>query len=196
MVDRLLNETDTVVLLPARDVLGVPHVVTLDGLVPYTELTSDIINYWAAVTTMSHPNAGAGGNISCAIVADAFTLGLTDSEEDDERTLCDPGNSVDLTDLNFDADITGFRDAEPGNQDSVFELWRHLTFAPDIPYILVHRVGYRSDVPFEAGHEITAYYALTDLPVDVHADGAKQKIQSVFVPRETTPELVNHVLTA
>lgn len=196
MVDRLINETDTILAIPAHEVLGIPHAIMPTGLVPFDALTVAVLNRYAVVTTTSHANAGAGGNVTCAILSDGMTLGLTDSEEDDEKTLCDPGNSVDLTDLNFDADLTGFRDKTPGNADSVFELWRLLTFAPDVPYLLVHRVGYASDVPFAVGQEISVYYALTDLPVDVHADGAKQKIQQVFVPRDATPDTINHVIAA
>ena len=194
MPDRLINETDTVLLIPAHEMLGIPNAVTPTGLTPFDALTAAILNRYAPVINTAHANAGAGGNVSCAIVSDGFTLNLTDSEEDDERTLCDPGNSVDLTDLNFDADMTGFRDETPGNADSVFEVWRRLTFAPDVPYLLVHRVGYSSDVPFAAGQEISVYYAFTDLPVDVHADGAKQKIQQVFVPKSEAA--INYTIAA
>ena len=138
-------------------------------------------------------NAGAGGNISCALVSDAFTLSMTDSSEDDEKSLCDPGNSLDLTDFNFDADMAGFRDEDPNNPDSVFALWKNLTFAPDVPYLLVHRVGYASDVPFAVGQEIDVYYVHTDLPVNVHDDGAKQKIQQTFITKGVEP---NYVIAA
>lgn len=196
MVDRLINETDTVLAIPAHEVLGVPNAIMPTGLVPYDALTTAVLNRYAVVVNTAHANAGAGGNISCAILSDAFTLSLTGSEEDDERTLCDPGNSVDLTDLNFDADITAFRDLTPGNPDSVFELWRLLTFAPDVPYLLVHRVGYASNVPFAVGQEISVFFAHTDLPVDVHADGGKQKIQQTFVPKSTSREAINYKITA
>lgn len=180
---RLINETDTVVKLPAYEVLGVPHAILPDGLVPIDALTVAAINHYAVVATPAHPNAGAGGNVSCAILADGFTLSLSDSEEDDERTLCDPGNSTDLTDFNFDAELVGFRDAVPNATDSVFNLWRDLTFGADVPYILVHRVGYASDVPFAVGHEIDAYYAHTDWPINVHNDGEQQKIQMSYVSK-------------
>lgn len=180
---RIINETDTVLALPAYEVLGEPKAVMPDGLVDWDDLSEDDLNYYAVVTSLGHPNAGSGGNVSCAILSDGFTLNLTDSEEDDERTLCDPGNSVDLTDMNFDADLTGFRDANPNATDSVFVLWKSLTFAPDVPYIIIHRVGYASDVPFADGQEIYTYYAHTDLPVNVHDDGSKQKIQSVMIQK-------------
>lgn len=183
MPDKLINETDTVLLTPAHEVLGVPNVITPTGLVAYDALTVDVLNRYAPVVTPAHANAGSGGNVSCAIVSDAFTLALSDSNEDDEKTLCDPANSVDLTDFNVDADMTGFRDAVPNATDSVFTLWENLTFAPDVPYIAVHRVGYASDVPFAVGQEIDVYYLHTDVPVNVHADGAKQKIQQSFISK-------------
>lgn len=183
-MSRISNETEAVVALPAYDILGVPNAVIPGvGLVPWDDLTAAHINHYAVVTTPGHANAGAGGNITCAIVADGFTLSLTSSDTDDEKTLCDPGNAVDLTDLNFDADITGFRDAFPNATTSVFNLWKNLTFGPDVPYIFIHRVGYDSDAAFAAGQEIYTYYAVTDLPLNVHADGEKQKIQSTFVPK-------------
>lgn len=183
MPDKLINETDTVLLIPAHEVLGVPNAITPAGLVSYEDLTVAVLNRYAPITTTGHANAGSGGNVSCAIVSDAFTLALTDSNEDDEKTLCDPANSVDLTDFNVEADMTGFRDAVPNATDSVFVLWKNLTFAPDVPYLAVHRVGHSSDVPFAVGQEIDVYYLHTDVPVNVHADGAKQKIQQSFISK-------------
>lgn len=181
---RINNETDAVIFIPAYEILGVPNALLPSGLVPWDELTAADINHYAVVTSLGHANAGGGGNVTCAIVSDAFTLQMTDSTEDDEKTLCDPGNSVDLTDFNFDADMTGFRDADNTATDSVFALWQSLTFAPDIPYIIIHRVGYESTVAFASGQEIYPYFAYTDLPVNVHEDGGKQKIQTVFVTKE------------
>lgn len=183
MPDKLINETDTVLAVPAHEVLGVPNAIMPTGLVPYDTLTVAVLNRYAVVTNTAHANAGGGGNVSCAIVSDAFTLSLTDSAEDDEKTLCDPANSVDLTDFNVEADMTGFRDAVPNATDSVFVLWKNLTFAPDVPYLFVHRVGYSSDVPFAVGQEIDVYYLATDVPVNIHDDGAKQKIQQSFISK-------------
>lgn len=183
MADKLINETDTVLAIPAYEKDGLVYAIAPTGLVPMTALTSTILNRYAVVTDLAHANAGGGGNISCALLTDGFTLRQTDSEEDDEKTLCDPGNSTELTDYNYDAEMQGFRDKNPNATDSVFNLWKSLTFAPDVPYIIVHRIGYASDVPFAVGQEIDAYHVETDLPVNVHADGAKQKISQTFVPQ-------------
>lgn len=196
MTERVVNEHETVLMIPSHNMLGVPHAVMATGLVPFDALTTDVLNHYAPVVTTAHANFGAGGNVTCAITTDGFTLNLTDSAEDDERSLCEPGNVVDLTDLNFDADFTGFRDATPGNTDSVYEVWRLLTFAPDVPYILVHRVGYSSDTTFAVGQEIDVYVVETDLPVDVHADGSKQKIQQSFISKDTSVDSITYEITA
>lgn len=196
MPERLVNEHETVLLIPSHNVLGVPHAIMPTGLVPFDALTTAVLNRYVPVVNTAHANFAAGGNITCALTSDGFTLNLTDSAEDDERALCEPGNVVDLTDLNFDADFTGFRDATPGNADSVFEVWRKLTFAPDVPYIIVHRVGYPSNTNFAVGQEIDVYAVETDIPVDVHADGSKQKIQQSFVSRDTSKDSISYVLTA
>lgn len=194
MADKLINETDTIVRLPAIERVGVPYAVLPTGLVRYDQLKAADINYYAVVTSPDHANAGGGGNVSCSILADAFTLGFTDSEEDDERTLCDPGNSVDLTDLNFDNDMTGFRDRDKTDETSVFNLWTRLTFAADVPYLDVHRSDKPSNALFVIGDEIDVFYSWTDLPVNVHADGEQQKIQSVAVTKSTA--LDAYTLTA
>ena len=180
---RIDNTNEAVIALPAHEVLGEPHAILPSGLVHWENLTSADINHYAVVTSTSHANAGAGGNITCAISSDAFTLNMTDSSEDDEKSLCDPGNSVELTDLNFDAEMAGFRDANPAATDSVYVLWKNLTFRADVPYILIHRVGYDSTVAFAAGQEIYTYFVLTDHPVNVHADGSQQKISESFIKK-------------
>lgn len=197
MPARLSNEVDTVLAIPAIEQNGIVNAIlpgASGGLVPYDALTLAVLNYFAPVTSPGHANAGSGGNVTCAIVSDAFTLHLVDSGTDDEKTLCDPGNSVDLTDLNVEADITGFRDANKNDTTSVFNLWMDLTFGADIPYLFVHRVGYDSTTPFAVGQEIDVYYVITDWPINVHEDGNKQKIQSKFINRSVAR--VSYVITA
>ncbi len=187
--ERVINEDETVVLIPATTVLGVPNAITATGLTPYSALTAAVINTYASVTSVGS-GAVSGGNVTCALLADDFTLGWTDSEEDDEKSLCEPGNSIDLTGMNFDAEMAGFRDATSQAlpiankaQDSVHELWRRLTFAPDVPYLVVHRIGFPSTQAFAVGQKIDVYFIETDVPVDVHEDGAKQKTSQSFISK-------------
>lgn len=197
MPTRLSNETDTVLLVPAYEAGGLVKGVlpgSSGGLVPYDAMTTAILNYYAPVVTTAHANAGSGGNVTCAIVSDKATIHLADSKTDDEKTLCDPGNSVSLSDLTAEVDLTGFRDANPAATDSVFNVWRNLTFGPDVPYLIVHRVGFDSTAPFAVGQEIDVYYMTTDWPVDVHEDGNKQKIQEKFINRSVAK--ISYVLAA
>lgn len=193
MADKLLNTFETVLAVPAFEVLGDPHAILPTGLIKYDALTAAALNHYAVITASSHPNAGGGGNITCALLSNDFTLGLTDSDEDDETTLCEAGNVVDLTTPNFDADLTGFRDEDPVAA-GVFNLWRDLTFGPDAPYLIVHRIGHKSTDLFAIGQEIDIYYAFTDNPVPVHGDGAKQKIKQTFIPKNVAK--VSYVITA
>lgn len=194
MPDRLINETETVLLVPAYEVLGVPNAIIPDGLTPFDALTTTVLNYYASVNSPGSTNAGAGGNVSCAIITNGFDLGLGDSKTDNDLTLCDPGNAVDLTDLTFTAKMTGFRDANRADTTSQFNLWDYLTFAPDVPYLIVHRIGYASDVAFAVGHEIDVYYVNTDNPVPENADGAKEKITETFISKSSTT--IGYVLAA
>lgn len=183
MPDKLINETDTVVVLPAHVVLGEYKIITPTGLVALEDITSEIINRYAVVDSLGHPNAGGGGNISCAIDAGGFTLGYTDSKEEDDKTLCDPGNAKDLGEKQFEGDLTAFREKNRNDRTSVFQLFESLFFVPDVSYVIVHREGFASDVPFAAGQEIDAFAFDTDFPLPIHADGAKQKIQTVLIPK-------------
>ena len=75
MSERVLNENETVVAVPAHAVLGVPHAITAAGLTPYDALTSAVINTYASITAMSATVGRSGGNISCALLEDDFTRG-------------------------------------------------------------------------------------------------------------------------
>lgn len=171
-------------LVPAHEILGIPYAITSAGLTAYDALTAAVLNVYRVITKSDDSGSGAGGNVSSAILADGFNLGLGDSTEDDEKVLTDAANAVDLTDFNFDAELVGFRDSNPA-AFNVFNLWRDLTFGPDAPYLIVHRVGYENSVAFASGQEIDVYYVHTDYPVPVHADGENLKISNSFITKNT-----------
>ncbi len=180
MVDKLLPGNETVLLVPAVEVNGLPHLIG-DTLVPIDAPTSAVLNIWQAVQKPSDAGSGAGGNVSCAL-KDDLNLALTDSDTDSDRTICSVGQSEEFTFYNFDAELTGFVDEDIVG-DGVYNLFRDLTRAPDVPYIIVHRIGFSAATAFAAGHEIDAYYAWTDNPVPNYSDGANQTITQTFVPK-------------
>jgi hypothetical protein len=164
-VDKVLPGNETVLLTPAVEVNGVPHLIG-DTLVPYNAPTIAVLNTC---------------NISCA-VRDDMNLGLTDSDTDSDRTICSTGQTEEPTFYNFDAELTGFVD-EDLTGDGVYNLFRDLTRAPDIPYIIVHRIGKAPDAAFAIGDEVDLYYAWTDNPVMGYGDGNNQTITQNFVPK-------------
>jgi hypothetical protein len=178
---KVLPGNETVLLVPAYEVLGVPHLMgaTLD---PISAPKVATLNRWQAVVAPNSANAGAGGNISCAI-RDDLSLGLTDSDTDSDRTICSVGQSEDLTFYNFDAELATFRHEDVNDKTGVFSLAKDLTRAADIPYIIVHRIGYPSTTPFAVGQEVDLYYALTDNPVPEYDDGSNQLVAQTMVPK-------------
>lgn len=189
MSEKLLEANETVLLIPAVERLGVPYLIG-DTLVSMAAPTSAVINKWlsnASTTTLSN-----GGNISCAI-KDDLKLEQTGSDTDKDRTICSIGSSETPTFYNFDAQMNGLVDADP-TATGLFNLFRDLTFAPDIPYIAAQRIGYRSDVAAAAGQEWDFYYAWTDNPIPGYGDGANMTVGQTFIPKNLIH--VRYTLTA
>lgn len=192
-VDKLLEGNETVLLTPAVETGGVPFIAHGGGLVNIATPTVAALNYWQAVTSPGSTNAGAGGNISCAL-KDDLKLSLTDSSTDKDRTICSVGQAEALTFYNFQADLTVFRDLNKADATSVFNMARDLVRAPDIPYIVVHRIGKPSSAPFAIGDEVDLYYAWTDNPVPVYADGGNQQVKATLIPKNIVN--ISYTLTA
>jgi hypothetical protein len=192
-VDKLLEGNETVLAVPAVETGGVPFLAYGGGLVNIAAPTVAALNYWQAVTSNGSANSGAGGNISCAL-KDDLKLSLTDSSTDKDRTICSVGQSEALTFYNFVADLTIFRDAVLGDTTSVFNMARDLFRAPDLPYVLVHRIGKPSSAAFAVGDEVDLYYAWTDNPVPVYADGGNQQAKATLIPKNIVN--ISYTLTA
>ena len=180
-VERLLPANESVVLIPATERAGVPQGIYEGGIQPIDTITSDLINAYFNVKTYGDINAKGGGNISCAI-KDDMELGLTDSDSDDERTLCSVGQSEELTAFQFQAVMNAFRDADLTGQ-GVFNLAYALTFGPDVPFIIAHRVGYTNDTEAEAGQRWDFYYVWTDVQIPQHGDATNLSFQETFIPK-------------
>jgi hypothetical protein len=192
-VDKILPGNETVLLVPAIETAGIPYLVGGAGTAPISLPTTAILNYWQAVTSNGSANFGAGGNVSCAL-KDDMKLSLTDSSTDKDRTICSVGLAEALTFFNFVADITVFRDQSLNDTTSLFNMTSDLVRAPDIPYVIVHRIGKPSTAVFAVGDEIDLYYAWTDNPVPVHADGGNQQVKQTFIPKNIVN--ISYVLAA
>jgi len=173
---------ETVVALPATEINGDIYVLSpAAGATLLTNITAAVLNEYVNVTTLG-TNGARGGNITCAIWDD-MTLGLTGSETDDSRTLCTVGDSASIKRLNFEASITYFRDASLTSTSSDFNLLHALFRAPDVFYVLAHRVGYPSTTAFANGQKVSYYYVATDIPVPVMDDDEFIAETQNFVPK-------------
>ena len=189
--EKILPGNETVLVIPVVEVNGVPNLVG-DTLVPYDAPTVAVLTMWHAITVNGDTGSGAGGNLSGAL-KDDLTLGLTDSDTDPDRTINSKGQSEALTFFNFDSEFTIFRDASLSATDSRFNMASDLVRAPDVPYMIAHRIGYDETVVPAIGQEWDFYYSWTDNPVPVYADGGNQAVTQTLVPKNVV--LPSHTLT-
>jgi len=175
---KLLAANETIVLIPAFEVGGVPYLIG-DTTVPMSAPTSAVINKW--LNNRNTATLSSGGNISQAI-KDDLKLGQTASDTDKDRTITSFGDAETPTFYNFQAALNGFYDADK-SATGVFNLFRDLTFAPDVPYVIAHRIGYPETTDAASGQEWNFYYAWTDLPVIAYADGANLTNGQTFLPK-------------
>lgn len=131
-------------------------------------------------------------DISCAI-EDSYTLNMTDSDTSDSRTICDIGQVQTATFENYEASLDGFRDEDPLAQ-GYYNLFFNLFKAPDIPYILIKRIGTDQKEPFAVGDIISMYAVETDYPEDVVEDGSEVMLGARFRP--TGGLNINHTVGA
>lgn len=180
----LVGDKDTVLLIPAFEINGVPQMAfpTLPTPIPFTAPTIALLNYYIGTTTPTAVGSRWGGNVTCAIIDD-WNLTLTDSATDDTRTLCSVGQSQDLTFYNYDAVMNFLRDIDPGDDTSEYNLPMNLTSAPDVAYVIAHRVGYSRTTLAAATQEWHLYYAWTDHAIPSAGDGENQSIGETFVPK-------------
>lgn len=182
MADRVLRGNETVLLIPAYVKDGVAQLLYDGGMEPITAPTTAVLNYWIPVNSAAHVNAIGGGNISCA-VRDDMTLGLTDSDADTDRTLCDPAQVEELTVKQFEAALTGFRDKDLAG-DGAYNLFHKLTFGPDAQYVIAHRIGVPQTELATIDEMWDFYFATTDVQVPNYSNNANITDTATFIPKQ------------
>ena len=111
----------------------------------------------------------AGTNISGAIVT-GYTLGATDSDTDDSKTITDEGNVSTPTFGNYEGNISFFRDGL-ADTPTIFTTAYNLFKAGRVEGWLVSRHGYKSTVAPAAGHIVSVFRFYSDLGQDIEGDG-------------------------
>lgn len=143
----------------------------------------------AELNNIYHPVDNPDGmvfDISCALLDD-FTLNASESDTDDELTICDIGNSASLTFYNYEAELNFLRDKSV-TDDGVFNLAWRLFRKADRPGIAIKRIGKPQGAAFDTdGSDVISMYGLiTDNPADVIEDNANAKFGARF---KTTGDL-------
>lgn len=124
---------------PATTIIAIPKA----GVVDPTNITVAEIN--------------AGLNISCAI-AEGYTLNATDSDTDDTRSICDDGNVENMTDENYEGNLTLFIDNNSATALSVFNIACNF-FANPVEWIAVKRVSAKPASAIVATGDIVSWFA-------------------------------------
>lgn len=192
MSERLLRGNETLVLIPAYVSDGSAYALYDGGMDPIENITTDCLNYWIPVTTANHADAIGGGMIACA-VKDDMTLGLTDSGADTDRVLCDVGQVEELTTKNFEGSLEAFRDKDL-NGDGAYNLFYKLTFGPDAPYIVAHRVSVPQTELATVGELWDFYLFNTDVQIPNYSNNANITVSSTLIPKNKA--VTAHELTA
>lgn len=188
---KLLPGHETLLLIPAIETLGVPYGVGTTGTVIYSALTTAILNEYQSITGNASSGAGPGGNVSFSTL-DSLKLGLSASSTDKGRTITTTGQAEPMTFMNFDAELEFLVDLVPTSTTSNYAMSNDLVRAPDIPYLVVHRVGKLSTQVFAVGDEIDVYYIWTDNSVLTTPDGSDISNSQKSIPKNivSTPQVV------
>lgn len=182
----LVGDKDTVLLLPAYEINGVPQMAA-PGLAPVPIAPSAagyaaLFNYYIPVTTPAATGSSFGGNVTCAVIDD-MNLANKDSGTKNTRTLCSVGQSEDLTVYNFDAVLNFLRDADQQASTSEFNLAANLVQAPDVEYVIAHRIGYAHNALVTGTQEWHLYYAWTDHAIPAASDDEYLAIGETFIAK-------------
>ena len=131
----------------------------------------------SAPTAAELNNATYVKNITCALDEDGTDISLGDPDTDDSLSFCDAAGSQTATFKNPTAVLVAYRD-EDRAATGVYDLaLQHLAF-PDVPLIVILRVGYRSDVAYATTQKVKMVGIKTDLPVSVEESGENARLSN------------------
>jgi len=151
--------------------------------VPGTESIADINAPTAEELAFAVPPGEGAVNITCAITQADFTLGFTERDTNDEKSLCDDSNVATPIYKNYEATLTFFRDQNMETVESVYNIAYELFRTPLQRGYLVTRVGKLNDEPFVDGDHVQVFDFLSGDPVNVHNDGEPVKMTVNFFPQ-------------
>jgi hypothetical protein len=120
-------------------------------------------------------------NVSCGIEDSSFTANFTESETDDERTLCDEGTVQTPISKNYEFSYDGFRDKDV-DDEGIFNLGWRLVQTPDRPFYAYIRFAgdKKNNEPFADNDLVHIMGVRTDNPQDIVETAANTKYGARF----------------
>lgn len=105
----------------------------------------------------------SGIDITCAVVA-GYTLGFTDSNTIEGRSVCDTGNVVNYASANYEGNLQFFVEADEDETEEGSAYLRAENFFTDrnIKFDLIRRIGKSHDEEGEAGDKVEVFGFVTD----------------------------------
>lgn len=118
-------------------------------------------------------------NISCAIVDGTDDANRTESDTNDERSICDVAEVQNPTFAQYGVAFDTFRD-EDVDANGIFNIPFDLFKGVDRPFYIYKRIGKRNTAPFAVGDDVHIFGVTTDLPNDIIEDNAMLKFGARF----------------
>lgn len=161
---------------------------------PTRQVSNGNVTVWwvTSIADPASPTAAeiaAGVNLSDAIAWNNFELGSSGSSDVDDRSITDVGNAISRGFPDFSATLDFFRDSNPTDAASIYNIAFTLFKQPGLNGYLVVRYGQRlPTVVATAGDYVSVYKFVTDIVADdtEGEDSVKQEV--TFLPQGTIYE--------
>jgi len=153
-------------------------------------LSPKVTVWWLPLAAVANPTVGPVSadmdadavNISCAIVT-GYTLGPTDSDTDDTKSICDSGNVTNFGPGNFEANLTGFREDDVTSTTGVYYLFFNLFKKPDAEGYLIQRIGKLNTAAWASGDVVSWFHVSSDNPADIDDGSSPYQLTVPFIPQ-------------
>lgn len=106
-----------------------------------------------------------GIDITCAVVA-GYTLGMTDSNTIEGRSVCDKGNTTDYGSANYEGNLQFFLEADEDEtaETSAYKRAADFFTTRGIQFDIIRRIGKPHDVDGSADDKVEVFGFTTDYP--------------------------------
>jgi|SRR6478609_2998549 len=120
-------------------------------------------------------------NLSCSIVT-GYTLGMTDSDTDDSKSICDAGNAVNYTSGVYEGNLTFFREDNLADSAGVFAQSFSLLKQP-AEGIWVKRIGKPATTAYATTDVVSWFHFDSDYTQDSDDGDAPKQFTVPLIPQ-------------